>query len=135
MLLFVPLLLAIFVALPVSFFWQLRPSRDFVPFQRQLRVLDSSVRRVASSNQEFVVVVGSVSNASPYAWRALQLEAQFFGPDGKLLDTASQVGMDDELLPGETRGFKIRFEADQPESAYASHKVFVRAAREPRNRM
>jgi hypothetical protein len=43
--------------------------------------------------------------------------------------------MDDELLPGETRGFKIRFEADQPESAYASHKVLVRAAREPRNRM
>lgn len=133
MLLFVPIVFTTFVALPVSFLWQLRPSRDFGPFQRQLEVLDSSVRRVASSNQDFVVVVGSVSNASPYPWRALQLEAQFFGPDGKLVDTASQVGMEDEILPGETRGFKIRTEADQPASAYASHKVFVRAAREPRN--
>jgi len=134
MLLFVPLAFAFFIALPVSFLWQMRPSHDFGFFQRQLQVLDSRMRRVASINLDFVVVVGAISNASPHAWRALQLEAQFFGPDGKLVDTASKVGMEDDILPGETRGFKIRTEADQPASAYASHKVFIRAAREPRNR-
>jgi hypothetical protein len=113
----------------------LRPSRDFGPFQNQLVVRDSSVRHTVSNKVPVVIVVGAISNASPHAWNSLQLEVQYFGPDGKLFDTVSQLGLEDEILPGASRGFKIRAEADQPESSYVSHQVFVRAAREPRNRM
>ncbi len=127
--LFVLGVLAVFCLL----LYGLRPTRDFAPYQQELRVLESTLRISASTNGDRLVVIGSIRNDSRFAWKSLQLEVQYYDATNAFVDTATQVAWKDEIIPGDTRGFRISSQADQPHSMYASHRVFVRAARDPRS--
>lgn len=79
-------------------------------------------------NSNTVVVVGYLRNESPYAWKAIQLEAQYFDARGKLIDTKTETLPYQELPAGVTQAFRIRGAAVEEKESYASNMIFVRTA-------
>jgi hypothetical protein len=110
------------------------PGRDFVPFHDQIVVGDSQVHYSQTEKGAFIAVVGMIKNNSKFSWKEVELEVQYFDKDGKLIDTKSDQEYNVTILPLGERAFRIRAQADRPEAAYASHKVFVRAAKDGRSR-
>jgi hypothetical protein len=105
------------------------PKRDFAAYQDQLVVLQSQVtHRLAGSNL-MVTVVGTLTNRSPFGWKAVELEAQHYDQKGHLIDvTPSDRYRESSVLPHSELGFKLEGRPAQPASTYASCRVFVRAA-------
>lgn len=109
------------------------PGRDFGKYQDQIVVVNSQMSLSRTDKSPYASVVGTIKNTSPYSWKEVQLEVQYFDKDGKLIDTKSDREYDATILAGAERAFRIRAVADKPEAAYASHKVFVRAAKDARS--
>jgi hypothetical protein len=109
------------------------PKRDFAPYQIQIVVVSSEMSfRMPSSSNLTVSVVGVITNQSEFGWKHVGLEAQLFDKDRKLIDVISS---DSDyggitVLPHSEAGFKIEGKATKKESEYASHKVFVRTAKD-----
>ena len=80
-----------------------------------------------------VSVVGKLRNNSDIPWKDIYLEAQYFDSGGTMIDAngAEQYGL--SILPHEEVAFRVRGPADRSETEYASHKVFVRSARDARS--
>jgi hypothetical protein len=112
----------------------LGPDRDFAPFHDQIVVGDSQVHYSQTEKSAFIAVVGMIKNNSKFSWKEVEPEVQYFDKDGKLIDTNSGREYNATILPQGERAFRIRAQADRPEAAYASHKVFVRAAKDGRSR-
>ena len=109
------------------------PDRDFAPFHDQIVVTDSQMHYSQTEKGAFIAVVGTIKNNSKFSWKGVELEVQYFDKDGKLIDTTSDREYNATILPQVERAFRIRAQADRPEAAYASHKVFVRAAKDGRS--
>jgi hypothetical protein len=62
----------------------------------------------------------------------LQLEAQFFDKDGKLLDVGTHAGYSETIPASGEAAFKVYVYAARPEADYGSFKVFVRSAEDAR---
>jgi hypothetical protein len=108
------------------------PGRDFQLFRDQIVVIDSNRSFNQFTNALYLTVVGTISNMSAYSWKEVELESQYFDSSGRLIDTRSDLDSRATILPQGTRSFRIRAIAAQPESAYAEHKVLVRAAKDAR---
>jgi len=108
------------------------PGRDFEPFREQIVVENSTMHFGQVTNGNFISAIGVLRNSSPYSWKEIQLEAQYYDNAGRLIDTRSESRFGDTLPSGGTNAFRIRGPADKPESAYVSHKVFVRSAKDAR---
>ena len=108
------------------------PGRDFEPFRDQIVVERSAMHFGQSTNGNFVSAIGTLRNSSPYAWKEIQLEAQYYDKDGRMIDTRSESRFGDVLPSGATQSFRLRAPADKPEPSYVSHKVFVRSAKDSR---
>lgn len=106
--------------------------RDFELFRSQIVVETSHMHFGQATNGNFVSVIGTLRNNSPYAWKEIQLEAQYYDKDGRMIDTRSESRFGDVLPSGATQAFRLRAPADKPEPAYVSHKVFVRSAKDAR---
>jgi hypothetical protein len=79
-----------------------------------------------------VSVIGIVTNQSEFGWKDLGMEAQLFDKDGKLIDVIPANGdyLGITIFPHSEAGFKIESKATKRESDYASHKVYVRVAKD-----
>ena len=108
--------------------------RDFAEYRDQIRVTTSSMSFSQTSTNAYITAVGTMTNASEFTWKEVQLEAQYFDASGKLIDTGLNRNFDTDILPHGEAAFRIRTVADKPESSYTSHKVFVRYAKDGRNR-
>lgn len=79
-----------------------------------------------------VGTIGMLKNHADVRVTMTQLEVQYYDASGKLIDVNSMdryPGI--TIAPGGEAAFKISELADQPKDSYASHKVFVLAARLP----
>ena len=108
--------------------------RDFSLYRDQIEVVTSSMNFSMTSTNRYISTVGLLTNCSDFSWKEVQVEAQYFDGTGKLIDTGFERSFDTEILPHGESAFRIRTLADKPESSYASHKVFVRYAKDGRNR-
>jgi hypothetical protein len=108
--------------------------RDFAQYRDQIQVATSSMSFSSTETNRYVTTVGLLTNCSDFSWKEVQLEAQYFDAGGKLIDTGFDRYFDTVLLPHGEAAFRIRIVADKLESSYASHKVFVRFAKDGRNR-
>lgn len=106
--------------------------RDFAPFRAQFSIVSSSMELTTNQNGRSVTTVGMVRNDSDYAWKEVQLEVRYFDRNDKLVDVGAQGYSDVTVQPHSESAFRVRTLADQPESAYASHKVYVRSAKDIR---
>jgi hypothetical protein len=131
---FLPVLLLAFLFVGGSI-WLGRifsPGTDFEPFRDQIVVEGSNMHFGQATNGNFISAIGTLRNNSPYAWKEIQLEAQYYDNDGRLIDTRTESRYGNVLPPGASQGFRLRTPADKPQSTYASHKVFVRSAKDAR---
>jgi hypothetical protein len=108
------------------------PGRDFEPFRTQIVVESSSMHFGQTTNGNFISAIGTLRNDSPHAWKEIQIEAQFYDTNGRLIDTRTESRFGQVLPPGNAQAFRIRTPADKPELSYAGHKVFVRSAKDAR---
>ena len=106
--------------------------RDFEPFRNQIVVQTSDMHFGRMTNGNYISAIGSLHNESPYAWKEIRLEVQYYDKDGRLIDTRAESSYGEVLPAGGTQTFRIRALADKPEPSYASHKVFVRSAKDSR---
>jgi hypothetical protein len=106
------------------------PGQDFEKYRGQIVVLNSEQHFSQATNGNIISVIGELRNESLLGWKDVQLEAQFYDRAGRLIDVRSESKYTEVLGPGQTQAFRLRGPADKPGSAYASHKVFVRSARD-----
>ena len=108
------------------------PGRDFEQFQDKIVIVDSQMHFGATTNGNYVSAIGQIRNDSPYGWKELQLEVRYYNKEGQMIDTRTEARFGDTLPTGATHAFRVRGPADKPESQYASHKIFVRSAKDAR---
>ena len=108
------------------------PGRDFELFRDRIIVVESQMHFSQNTNVNYISAIERIRNDSPYGWKEIQLEAQYFDRDGRMIDTYSQSRFGDTLPPKATHAFRLRAPADKPQPAYASHKIFVRSAKDAR---
>ena len=110
----------------------LGPKHDFAKFRDQIVVVNSQVSHRMWNSNLWVTVVGIVTNRSEFGWKNVGIEAQFFDRSDKLIDTiaadADYRGF--AVLPYGEAAFKIEGKATKLQSEYASHKVFIRVAKD-----
>jgi len=107
--------------------------KDFAPFRDQFAIVSSSMEFSKRENgQHIITTIGVVRNNCDYAWKGVQLEVRYFDQEGKLIDMGVEMFSDVLVQPHSESAFRVRTFADRPESAYASHKVFVRSAEDIR---
>lgn len=125
-----PFLLLIAIGCLTVFSRLVLPGKDFSKVRDQISVTSSSMQFSSGVKGRYITTVGMVSNASNYAWKDVQMEVRYLNQEGKLVDVGSEWFSDVVIQPRSESAFKIRTLADQEESAYASHKVVVRTARD-----
>jgi Uncharacterised protein family UPF0547 len=126
------LITAVIMGLGTFFDHLVGPKRDFAPYQSQITVISSATSfRMVESNL-MLSVIGIVTNQSEFGWKDLGMEAQLFDKDGKLIDLIPANGdyLGITVFPHSEAGFKIESKATKRESDYASHKVYVRVAKD-----
>ena len=106
------------------------PGRDFEKFKNQVVVINPEMHFGQTTNGSFISTIGQIRNGSPYSWKDIQLEVQYFDKDGRMIDTHTENRYGDVTPPGDVQAFRIRSLADKPEAAYVSEKIFVRAAKD-----
>lgn len=106
---------------------------DFAIHQGELKVVESSFHLQDGKLGLELSVVGVLTNASPLAWKNIQVEAQLFNASGKLIDSITERKFDQAVLPHDAVSFRLLEKAAREKPEYASHKVTVRFARDGRN--
>jgi hypothetical protein len=125
-------MLLFFCGALIVFYRVAYPGRDFSLCRNQIVVSSSSMQFSAGERGRYVTTVGTINNESDYGWKEVQLEVRYFNRNAKLIDVGVQIFPDIIIQPHSESAFRVRTLADQPESAYASHKVFVRTAKDIR---
>lgn len=114
---------------------QFSSRENFIGYVDQIAVLESSMHYQASDEKcgPTISAIGKIRNNSDVAWKDIYLEAQYFDSGGTMIDAngGEQYGL--TLPPHQEVAFRIRGAADRGEQEYASHKVFVRSARDGRS--
>ena len=107
--------------------------RNLAEYRDQIVVLESQMNYSVVDKKPVVSTVGKIKNNSNISWKDVQLEVQYYEKDGKLVDTYSERPFSISIHPGVEQAFRLRAAADKPPSAYASHRVFVRSAKDEQN--
>jgi hypothetical protein len=106
---------------------------QFVDHKDEITVLGSVFTHRTSGTNVYVTVVGTLTNHGSLTWKDVGVEAQFFDESGELIDVTT-VNADSyrgvALLPHSEAAFKVEGRAARPETNYASHKTFVRWAKD-----
>jgi hypothetical protein len=106
-----------------------RDEREFEKYRSLVVVQDSKIHTAKEGDNNFVSTIGVIKNNSDKKWKELRIEVQYFNQSGALIDTQSDTDYSLVLLPNTEHAFRVREPADKPEAEYASHKVFIRDAK------
>jgi hypothetical protein len=110
----------------------IEPKHDFAQYQDQVTVVESETSFHVVDSNLMVAVVGVITNQSPFGWKELGMEAQFFNGDGKLIDVIQEEGEYNgfEIQPRSEAAFRIDRRAIRKEQEYKSTRVFVRTGKD-----
>jgi hypothetical protein len=101
-------------------------------YSDRVSIADSKLVFGKHDGNPTVSVIGMLKNNSDIPLDDLQLEAQFFDKDGKLLDVGIHDGYSETIPASGEAAFKVYVYAARPEEDYGSFKVFVRSAKDAR---
>ena len=121
-----------FVVYPFSIFRSDAPASEVMA---QLVIVESNVLFHRQGETTYVATVGVIRNDGDISARDIYVEVQYFDPEGALIDAEGGEEYGLTLLPGSEAAFNLRCATAAPESDYASHKVFIRSARDGRSRL
>lgn len=106
-----------------------RDKKEFEKYRSLVIVQDSKIHYAKEGDEGFISTIGTIKNNSDKKWNDLRIEVQYFNQSGALIDTRTDPVYSLVLLPNTEHAFRVREPADKPETEYASHKVFIRDAR------
>ncbi len=113
------------------FFYFSQSERRFSPSRDRIEILSSQVTIQKTKYGQHVVVVGVLTNQSPYAWLVGDFSVRYFDKDGKTLDVDSSIEVF-TVLPHSDHSFRLSFESRKSIPEYTNHKVYVRKATDPK---
>jgi hypothetical protein len=123
----------VFCGALILFIRVVRPWEDFTKHREEMVVSNSSVQFSDGGERgHYVTTLGTIKNNGSCAWKNVQVEVRYFNQAGKLIDVGVQFVPDVVVQPHSESAFRVRTLADQVESAYASHQVIVRSAKDER---
>ena len=103
-----------------------------VAYHGQISVTQSEMFKATSADGDIVFVVGKLRNESDVEWEQVGVEAEFFDPQGRLIDVEAEDHYLEHLIPHGEMAFKVRVVADRPLEEYADHKACVDYAKDIR---
>ena len=95
--------------------WLERPRGDFM---QELKT--SIMETLVTTNG--IAVLGKVTNSGKHEWQSVQVEAEFYGNDGRFLDEESQF-VSGSLRPGAEENFRLTLRSPGEELITNSFKV------------
>ncbi len=108
--------------------------QDFQSYASQIQVAGTELAFGDSRSGPTVVILGTMTNASPVPWKEIRFHADFFDRNGRRAD----VGQKEEYgfyLPARSASpFKVSFRREFPETNYAKCSVRVVTAKDGRAR-
>lgn len=111
----------------------IEPKHDFSQYRDQVTVVESETSFHVADSNLMVAVIGVITNQSPFGWKGLGIEAQFYNGDGKLTDVIQAEPSEYnelEILPHSEASFRIQRPAIKKEQEYKSTKIFVRTGKD-----
>ena len=121
----------LFISSIVLVIWLTEHGRTFTPIRDRIEVLSSLWTVKTDKLYTNIMVVGVVSNSSPYAWNVSDMEVRFFDRNGKLTNAAEIWGDHFTILPDADHAFRFYLDRKSvPE--HASYKISVRKAYDPK---
>lgn len=93
-------------------------------FKKDIQVNLSST----SFGEDGVIFVGYLENTGEHTWSGIEIEAEFFGPDGTFVDEANER-LNIRLAPGEKENFKvILYHTSRTDLSDLKHEVSINDA-------
>lgn len=109
----------------------LTPIKSFARYQNQIQILSSTFSVHRSSDSTNLVVDGTLTNESDYAWRVGEFEVRYFGKDGQVADVLH--GEDNfEVLPHAEHTYHFEEYNMTAFPDYPNNKTLIRSASDPR---
>jgi hypothetical protein len=104
----------------------------FGPHLNEISVVSSDFSQKLTSSNLTLTVVGVITNHGKLDWKDIGVEVQFYDNSGKMIDVIPSKGSYSTfgIVAHNQSGFKVETKAARPQSDYATHKVFVRWAKE-----
>ncbi len=104
------------------------PKPFYSEFPNALRILESKMNWVHSSNGPSIFITGILTNESPAGWKDVEFDCRFFDSSGRLVDAASRrsystVAANDDIA------FRVAIEPTAPTNRYATFRIGVGSAR------
>ena len=111
----------------------LTAERDFSAHRDEITVLTSQMTEaVTYSTSKDLIVFGILTNQGSYKWEVGRFEVRFLDKNGKLMDVASETESF-TLLPHSEHAYRLSFDRRRLDPLYSEAKVYVRAAKDPKN--
>lgn len=79
-----------------------------------------------------VEVLGTLKNTSQFSWKDINVEVQFIGADGKLVDGGQQLQYSLEAPAGGEAVFKVSMRREFPLEIYKDYKIRILSAKDNR---
>ncbi len=114
------------------FFYFSQSERSFSPSRDRIDILSSQVTIQKTKYGQHVVVVGVLTNQSPYAWLVGDFSVRYFDKDGKTLDVDSSTERF-TVLQHSDHSFQLSIFSRKSIPEHTSHKVYVRKAKDPKS--
>lgn len=109
----------------------LNPRPFYAEMPDSLRVLESRMLWVETTNGPRIYVIGMLTNHSAVAWKDVELQCRFFNTEGAMIDAASP-GARLTILPAGDAAFRGTVTPGSPKSDYDTLSVTVSSARNAR---
>jgi len=106
------------------------------PFEKhrgELLIKESEMKfgtETNSCNGPTVIVLGTFKNTSRFSWKEINVEVQFIGANGKLVDGGQKLLYSLEAPAGGEAMFKISMKREFPQEMYQNYKIRILSARE-----
>ena len=104
------------------------PKPSYNDFQGRLIVTESRTTPWQTERGDLLVIVGLMTNQTPFAWKEVQFDCRYFDTNGALIDATTGFGRGAIYGHGES-AFRVDLKVSRPLSDYAFHKISVKAAR------
>jgi hypothetical protein len=122
-------LFCIVILIPLFWFQFGQRGKDFENYREQVEIVTSKIQ---FNEGGFVKmsVLGWLKNNSPHKWTDIVLEVQLYDAKGQLVGADSEEMRDMVLLPGKEQAFQLDSSKNFPKDDIASHKLFIRNAKD-----
>jgi hypothetical protein len=109
--------------------WDPKPLYSSMP--GSLQIVESRMNWAQTRDGLRIFVTGIITNRSQVTWRGVEFECRFFDANGSMVDASSANGYL-TIQPKDTSAFRATVVPGRSTNDYASYRISVSSARNPR---